>query len=321
MTVTLIIPVKPDGEVKALARLRALGYPCEGVEVIVAEGTNPSRQRNLAAGAAAGEILYFLDDDSIPQPGFIERALRHFGEGSVAAAGGPSVTPPEDSLRQRAFAAVFTSPAGGGGVRNRYRRSGSARRTDDSELILCNLAFRRDAFLGAGGLDVRLYPNEENELMDRLLAQGWHLVHDPELAVFRSQRRTIRAFARQLFRYGRGRGMQTRFSGKVNPASLVPPLFLLYLVSLCFLRGDVYSIPLLCYVLLILLSSAAAAVSARCAAVGTLLPVLFPLFHLGYGAGMLSGLLFPKPVSEGCEVRLRTISAAPEGAAGEGISP
>lgn len=312
MKATVIIPVKPGGVTRSLQRLRQIGYPSPTVEVIVAEGTNPSRQRNLAAREATGELLYFLDDDSIPSAGFIERTLCHFADPAVAAAGGPSLTPDTDSVRQRAFGAVFTSLIGGGGVRNRYRRSGVVRQTGDSELILCNLAFRRSAFTGAGGLDTRLYPNEENELMDRLRAQGWRLIHDPDLAVFRSQRPTIRAFVRQLFRYGRGRGMQTRYSGRINPASLGPPLFLLYLLVLPLAGAPVYSLPLLCYLLLVLLFSAAAVPRARSVAAGLLLPVLFPLFHLAYGAGMISGLLSPTPVDPGAEVTLRTIAPSGE---------
>jgi hypothetical protein len=118
-------------------------------------------------------------------------------------------------------------------MRARYRRLGNRRETGDRELILCNLAFHRDRFLECGGFDTSLYPNEENDLLDRMGDRGWVLIHDPELAVRRSQRPSFRAFFRQLFGYGRGRAEQLRRS--FRPGNL--PLFVflgfpLYLLAL-----------------------------------------------------------------------------------------
>lgn len=295
---SIIIPVKPGGEVRALADVRQAAYPDELFEVLVAYGCQPSVQRNVAAREARGEILYFLDDDSLVAPGFLARAAAHYREAKVAAAGGPSLTPATDSPLQRAIGIAFTSPVGGGGVRNRYRKSGSARYSNDSELILCNLSFRRDIFLSHEGLDERLYPNEENELMDRLQQEGHLLVHDPELAVVRSQRRTYRAYVRQMYGYGRGRGEQTLISGKVKPVSLAPSLFLLYLLSLPLLvgvlGGGLFLLPLLCYLLIVAAASAAGTVAGRDAALLPRLLLVFPTLHLVYGAGVLRGLARPR---------------------------
>uniref|UniRef100_A0A831UD81 Glycosyltransferase n=1 Tax=Geobacter metallireducens TaxID=28232 RepID=A0A831UD81_GEOME len=291
---TIIIPVKPAGAVRAVDHLRGkVDYPSDRYEVMVAEGRRPSRQRNLAAAGARGEILYFLDDDSLASPGFLRLAARHFEAPDIAAVGGPSLTPQSDSPLQRAFGAAFASPLGGGGVRNRYRCVGGARETDDSELILCNLAFRRDLFLDAGGLDGRLYPNEENELMVRLRRKGLRLIHDPALAVFRSQRPHLRAFVRQLFTYGRGRGEQIRLGGGHGIANFLPSFFLLYLCTLSFL-GGVWMIPLFVYLLAAIISSLVEGVKSNDVRVSLLLPLVYPLLHLSYGAGLILGLISPR---------------------------
>ncbi len=293
--VSIIIPVKPGGEVRALARLHAVDYSYEEWEVIVAEGCSPSRQRNQAAAQASGNILYFLDDDSQVSPGFLKRAVQHYADPKVASVGGPSLTPDTDTILQHAFGMTFTSMLGGGGMRNRYRRIGEVRSTGDQELILCNLSFRREVFLGNGGFDERLYPNEENELMERIRRAGGLLIHDPDLAVFRSHRPTFNAFCRQLFTYGRGRGEQTVISGVVKPITLIPSFFLLYLLLTPFVNKPVYYLPLLCYLIAVVAFAVWGAVrgEGRLRA-ATLLPFLFPLFHICYGAGVIRGLILPR---------------------------
>lgn len=294
ISVSIIIPVKPGGAVKALTMLQGLRYPPENVEVLVAEGCQPSRQRNAAAREAAGEILYFLDDDSLVDPGALQRLDGHYGTASVVAVGGPSLTPSSDSYFQRAIGAVLASPVGGGGVRNRYRQHGECRSTTDDELILCNLSFRKHAYLAAGGLDERLYPNEENELMDRLLADGQTLLHDPALAVYRSQRATLRLFIRQFITYGRGRAEQTRLSRKVKVTSLLPAAFVLYLLGcLAFPVGPLL-LPLFFYCSVVLGAAAGIWLTGGCAVLALWSLLLIPLMHVTYGAGLLVGFLRPR---------------------------
>lgn len=292
--VSIIIPVKPGGAVSAVARLHEVAYPTDALEILIAEGCCPSLQRNTAAAEAQGEILYFLDDDSRTEPGFLRRAVIHYAQSDVTAVGGPSLTPDSDTPLQHAFAMTFASSIGGGGMRNRYRKTGGVRATSDSELILCNLSFRRDVFLSLGGFDERLYPNEENELMERIRRGGGVLIHDPDLAVHRSQRPTLAAFCRQLFGYGRGRGEQTLISRAVKPITFVPSLFLLYLALLPFTGKPVYSLPLLCYVLIVAVFALYQALATGRALSAAWLPVVVPLFHLCYGAGLIRGLVLPR---------------------------
>lgn len=292
-TVSIIIPRKPGGDVKALGGLASASYPPELFEVLVAYGCLPSAQRNLAAARASGEILFFLDDDSRVAPGFLETAVRHYGDPKVAAVGGPSLTPAGDTPLQRAIGAAFASAVGGGGVRNRYRKSGSARETSDSELILCNLSFRREVYLSHGGLDERLYPNEENELMDRLQREGCRLVHDPELAVYRSQRPTYRAFLRQMFGYGRGRGEQTVISGRLKPMTLAPPALLVYALLVPFLSWP-FAVPFLAYLAVLAGASLTGTVAGRDLRLLPRLLLVYPTLHLVYGAGTIVGLFRPR---------------------------
>lgn len=292
--VSVIIPVKPGRAVRALDALKDVDYPITDFEVIVAAGRRPSLQRNTAAAIAQGEILCFLDDDSMVASDALQRGERHFCDPRVAAVGGPSLTPVGDSPLQKSFGLALSSAFGGGAVRNRYRQTGELRETDDRELILCNMLFRREVFLNQGGLDERLYPNEENELLARLSKDGWRLLHDPALAVFRSQRPTFAAFVRQIFTYGRGRAEQIHLGGGCGIAHLVPSLFLIYLSLLPFVGSTVFLAPLLGYLAVVLISAVAEGRKSGYTGTAPLLVLVYPALHLAYGAGMIWGLLFPR---------------------------
>lgn len=296
MRISIIIPVKPGGVVTAANALKSLAPDSADYEVVVAEGKRPSRQRNLAAKEVSGDILYFLDDDALVVPDALRRLECSFADANVAAVGGPSLTPPGDSHFQRSIAWALSSWFGGGAIRNRYRSVGTLRDTDDSELILCNLAFRRNVYLSCGGLDERLYPNEENELIDRLLKSGARLLHDPEMIVRRSQRATLAAFIRQMKTYGRGRAEQTLISRAVSLKAVIPALFAVYVITLPFVPGRWYYLPALLYSMAIIANMLIAAGRGGLS-VAIRLPLIYSLLHFCYGAGFIAGLFSPRYTS------------------------
>jgi hypothetical protein len=147
--------------------------------------------------------------------------------------GGPNLCPPDAPFLEQVFAVVLASRFAFWSSRARYTPVGRARPTSEKELILCNLMARRDAVLALGGFNEKLYPNEENALMDELQQNGSKLIYDPEFLVYRRPRHTLKAFARMFMTYGRGRAEQFR----VHPTSgsainFGPPLFCLYLLAL-----------------------------------------------------------------------------------------
>jgi hypothetical protein len=291
---SFIIPVKPGGYIAALDSLRRLETATAQFEILIAEGCSPSRQRNSAAREAQGDILFFLDDDSHVASDCLVICESIITDESVAVVGGPSLTPSEDTTLQQLFGLALTSIFGAGGMRNRYRSIGDVRETTDKELILCNLAIKRDIFLEAGGLDERLYPNEENELLDRIKSSGMKLMHAPKMAIHRSQRRSLPLFIRQMFSYGRGRAQQTLIAGSGPIIGFVPLLFLIYLTLLPFIPSTpLYYIPLCLYATLDICFTAAAIGSSGSISSGMLM-LLFPCMHISNGCGLLFGLISGK---------------------------
>src|SRR3954470_22342193 len=77
--VTVVVPTRPGQQsIPAVDAARKLDYPPDKLEIIVARGKQPAIQRNHALREARGEIIYFLDDDAMPDPGSLREALAHF---------------------------------------------------------------------------------------------------------------------------------------------------------------------------------------------------------------------------------------------------
>jgi hypothetical protein len=214
--VAVLVPCEPAGDPRAcLASLKGLPRAERALvaEVWVARGLNPSRQRNLAAAKATAPWILFLDSDSRAQPGQLPALLDAVRALSAVGAGGPNLPLLDEPPLGLALDRVLGSWAGSMASRARYRAVGRRRPCGEKELILCNLLLSRKVFLDHGGFREDLYPNEENELFNRLLAGGRTLAYEPSAAVRRPRRHSVGAWIEQSFRYGHGRARQIR----VNP--------------------------------------------------------------------------------------------------------
>ena len=316
-TVTVIIPARPgEAEVKAVSASRALDYPSDKLEIILARGKQPSAQRNAAIKSARGELLYFLDDDSIPPRDNLRRVVEHFRDPQVQMVGGPNVCPPDAPPLERIFALVLGSKLAFGPSRARYVAVGQVRSTSEKELILCNLASRRQAMIDAGGFNEALYPNEENALMDELQKKGGKLIYDPQFIVHRRPRSNLSAFARMLRTYGRGRAEQFRLHPTTGSMlNFVPPLFCFYLLALLiapWVLGWIAFLPLCAYVLVVLLETAILAARGGIVAAAGAVPLIV-MTHVLYGLGFWCGMftrLEPPQARPPTPVQLETVPPA-----------
>ncbi len=312
-SVTVIIPARPDAvEIDAVRAARALDYPSEKLEIILARGKQPSAQRNAALKEAKGDLIYFLDDDSVPEPKNLRRIIGHFGDADVQMVGGPAICPGDAPSLEQTFALVLASWALGPS-RARYTPVGTVRQTSEKELILCNLVTRRQALLELGGFNEKLYPNEENALMDQLQAQGGKLLYDSQLIVRRRPRRTLKAFAKMLMTYGRGRAEQFRVNPTLGSAlNFVPPLFLIYLLVLISAArhwGSIVVWPLALYLAAVFVQALLLTRSGWIRQSFAAIPLII-LTHILYGFGFWRGLfttLKPKTPAA-AEVTLEKLS-------------
>jgi len=319
-SVTVLIAARPEqAEIKAVSASRALDYPSDKLDIIVARGKQPSVQRNAGIRAARGELIYFLDDDSVPQPDNLRRTVAHFSDPNVKMVGGPNCCPADAPRLEQVFALVLGSWLAFGPSRARYTSVGDKRETSEKEIILCNLLARRDMLLQLGGFNEALYPNEENALMDEVQKGGGKLIYDPEFFVYRRPRASLWAFGKMLMTYGRGRAEQFRLHPTAGSAlNFVPPLFCLclaFLVVLLLLPAlapfrMLLLAPLALYGFVVLAQVAVLAVNHG--VLHSLLTIpLIVLAHLLYGLGFWRGLFTtfkpPEQRSAQAQVVLETV--------------
>jgi cellulose synthase/poly-beta-1,6-N-acetylglucosamine synthase-like glycosyltransferase len=182
----------------------------------------------------------------------------------------------------------------------------------------------RAIFKKEEGFRPHLYPNEENELLNRLMHSGYQLIYDPAAAVYRPRRKNLPAFCHQSYRYGAGRARQM----KVYPClsdlvHLVPFFFVLYVLSLFLplilpansflspvLSSWLWRFPILLFALLAV-GTGVSVVSWFRRPMDLLgVPVLIFLRQIFYGLGLAGGFFTAIPRPQG-DVRL--FKAVPQG--------
>lgn len=146
---------------------------------------NMPQARNKGIMAASGNIIAFLDDDSMIQPEWLPALLAAYCDPRVGAAGGRVIRRPEPYCNQHK-----------GNPQLRVRPSGvviakdidlpSTNKIEVDHLIGCNMSFRRQALEQVGGFDANYTLTnlrEETDLCIRVKKAGWHVIYDPSIAV------------------------------------------------------------------------------------------------------------------------------------------
>jgi cellulose synthase/poly-beta-1,6-N-acetylglucosamine synthase-like glycosyltransferase len=150
-----------------------------------------SRARNRGARAAGGDIVAYLDDDTIAEPGWLTGLVREFEDERVMAVTGRILPTKVETDAERVFAALGGFSVGEEGHRVLDR--------DEPRWfeLACfggignggNMAFRRSAFDLWPGFDERLGASalitggEEHYAFFSLVDRGFRVVHTPEAIV------------------------------------------------------------------------------------------------------------------------------------------
>lgn len=218
--VSLVVPYfdAPQDLSRLLAAVAVQTYPHHLLDVVIADDGSPSppavdpligagipvtvvRQedlgfraaaaRNLGVAASAGEVLCFLDQDVVPEPGYVERLTRlcallpdalvvgHRRHADLAGWGDDAITawlsgsgPAPEAVGDPAW------------LTDAYRRTGNLLRADDAGfrfVISAVMACSRALFDELGGFDETFteYGGEDWEFAYRAANAGAVLAHEP----------------------------------------------------------------------------------------------------------------------------------------------
>ena len=137
--------------------------------------------RNYGLKRAIGEIIIFCDDDIIPSQNFIKNHLQNYKEKEVGGVGGRIILNGNQSHDNPNLNKVI------GKVR--WWDAYLIDNFDATEMAYidhvqgCNMSFRKEALIKAGGFDERFGGSahlEETDLCLRIRKAGYKLVFDPE---------------------------------------------------------------------------------------------------------------------------------------------
>ncbi len=265
---------------------------------IISSGpVGPSYKRDMSIEHAQGEILAFLDDDAYPKKDWLTKALKQFNSSQVAAVCGPAVTPSSDPFWAKLSGAFYTSYMGSGTERFRYWPSGKIKEVGDYPSV--NLFIRKSVFEEMGGFDTHYWPGEDTKLCLEVIKKGYKIIYDPEIFVWHHRRNSLKKHLIQIFKYSVHRGFFAKKypQTSLKPIYLIPSVFLLYCLSILLLSfgidpilGGWYTTLLWIYLVLLVIFSLIEAMNLRNIKIFFMLPLLFFLSHVTYGAGFLIGL-------------------------------
>lgn len=265
----------------------------------------PGRNRGVAATRAP--YLLFLDGHCrLPSVSMLADVLRAFRAGHACLSRPQRLMPADASAEARAIAIARTLAVG--------HMPGSAIHADGEGTVdpkSAGCAYRRDLFLGLGGYDEGFDAAEDVELNWRVSRSGIVALHAPQFRTLHVARPDLAALARQMFRYGLGRGrLHRRWPDAIDAASALPLLGVALGAAVAVAPGAVA-----CTFALGCLWTAVAGArhpqaERRRLSVAVLVPAALGTIAVAGSLGYVTGLLRPSAAPR--RARCRTILAARE---------
>lgn len=163
------------------------GYP-DTVRLRISDGrNNRPLAKNLGIAHARGEVVAFLDDDSMAQPNWLRCLLQPYADPAVGGVGG-RVLDVVDAYEQRRITPEdlrigIVEPTGK--ITTNFALD-SGKIVEVDHFRGCNMSFRRSALQAVRGFDVRYIGTnvmEETDVCVRVKQAGWRLLFQPTALV------------------------------------------------------------------------------------------------------------------------------------------
>lgn len=248
---------------------------------------------NIGIAASQGKYIVRLDAHADYATNYISKCVDYLENTDAENVGGVAITK-SSGFVGNAIAKMLSSKFGVGN--SQFRTNGESGYVDTVPFG----AFKREVFTKYGGYDERLVRNQDNEMNFRIRKNGGkiYLTNDIQLSYY--CRDSISGIAQMAHK----NGMWNVITMKLCPGSMgvrhfVPLAFVLSLVGLSILGclhpifWALLSAELLLYFAMDIAFTVKQAASAKEA---MMMLLLFPIFHVSYGAGSVVGIakLFTK---------------------------
>lgn len=245
---------------------------------------------NIALKESKGDLIVRVDAHSSIPEDFIRKNVEAIKKGEKIVGGHRISIIDEKSSWQKTLLIAETSLFGSG--------IASYRRTKEKKYVstLAHAAYSREVFKTVGGYDERLARTEDNEIHYRMKEAGFKFLLDPEIKSYHHARNTFSKMLKQKFMNGYWIGLTLGVSPKCfSIYHFVPLLFVLAILGGVGLSLLGITIPLLAlaavYLTFNVLNTIASIVGKKFEFSYLLLPGLFFLLHVYYGAGTLKGII------------------------------
>ncbi len=303
MKLTVVIPAGKNSELSVIESLKNQSE--KPFQVIVARGAQASRNRNRGIEQARGDFIAFVNSHSSFPSDWVFQIRRFFENyPSVDVVGGPQLTPPGSGFFEKISGYALTSKFGAANVAGRYKKGKLNLNAGETDITSSNLICRRGV-LAKVRFNENLWPGEDPKFICDAKASGFRVAYCPDIVGYNQRRGSSAGLMKQFFNYGKFR---PRFSSVLkNPLFLIPGLFFLYVLFLVLfsvgnlsltgnvigggLIGSVLVIPLIAYIFLALLFGIIDGFRNSDLRGVLVLPFVYPMIHLSYGAGLVLGIL------------------------------
>lgn len=262
---------------------------------------NPKRSipaaLNLGVQHASSEIIARMDAHAAPSEGYIRGCVEALKQSNVGVVGMPCrVRPGENSLTARAIAAAVSHPFGIGDAKYRLAAGTASQEPVDTVAFAC---FKKSLWKELGGFNENLLANEDYDFNYRVRQSGYQVILDRSGHCDYFARTTLADLARQYWRYGRWKAEMVKLHPRsIRMRHMVAPVFLLSIAGLG-LFGFFWPWAWLGLALELGLYLALGLVNGwrisrqNNGGLGMvlLMPVVFLIIHITWGASFLGGLL------------------------------
>jgi len=191
-------------------RLLAAFPDIKNIRILNSKNNRP-QAKNLGIKDSKGQIIAFIDDDSIVQDGWLKNIVAGYINDSVGAVGGRILEKPNlgDSFFPKEVIAKITSK---GSIITKNLDANCPGLVEVDDLRGCNMSFSRTAIMAVGGFDPRytLYNwIEETDLCARVKKSGFRVIFNSKAIVFhyaaRDRSKGIFVFFDPMANYSGGR--------------------------------------------------------------------------------------------------------------------